>query len=304
MNTFFGQNLKFLREKNNWKQSQMIDLVGVKASTWGMWENEKSYPNFLDLLKISNYFGVKETELIHSDLSNAHLNEKNGSTENAENAHLNAHPFAHLNSENDHQKLSTKKLETPVIKYEVKEVIRPVMVTVDHQGRENIVMVPVKARAGYLNGYGDPEFVQSLPAYRLPNLRNNVYRMFEVEGLSNYPTLHDKDIVIGSFVDHARLIRDDRMHVVVTKDHGVVIKRVLNRVEKDGKLILKSDNYQDRHLYPPLVLNPEDVLEVWYAEMRLTRQFASTDLYTRLVDLEGRLTLLEAGGSGSNPQLT
>ncbi|WP_346236116.1 S24 family peptidase [Niabella insulamsoli] len=189
--------------------------------------------------------------------------------------------------------MPSKRGKKGEIQYQVKEVFKPVMVTVDHQGRENIVMVPVKARAGYLNGYGDPEFIQSLPAYRLPGLHNGVFRMFEVQGLSMYQTLYDKDIVIGSFVEQARDIRDDRVHILVTKDHGIVIKRVLNRVSNDGVLILKSDNYKDRHLYPPIVLHPEDILEVWYCKMRLTPQFGTPDLYTRLVDLEGRLTLLE-----------
>jgi len=296
MSTFFSKNLIYLRKKKGLNQTEAATALNLTRSTFSNYELSQSEPNLTKILEIAHFFGVTVDDLLSKELENAHLNDSKKDQKNTKNAHLNAHLSAHPIGQfegnvSDIKDIYIKQKSPP--EPAVREIIKPVVITVDNDGRENVVLVPVKARAGYLTGYGDPKFIHSLPSFRLPMLRNNTYRMFEVDGLSNYPTLHDKDIVVCSYVEQARFLRDDRMHVVVTKEHGVVIKRVLNRAEKDGKLILKSDNYADRHLYPPIVISPEDVLEIWYCEMRLTRQFGASDLYTRLVDLEGRLALLE-----------
>ena len=43
---------------------------------------------------------------------------------------------------------------------------------VDSKNRDNIELVPVKAKAGYTAGYNDPEFISSLPTFQLPFLRH------------------------------------------------------------------------------------------------------------------------------------
>ena len=308
MDNFFSSNLKFLRAKSGLNQLEVATALGLSRSTYANYEVAHSEPSLSKIVEISSYFGTSVENFVTFDLSKVKVTPKSDVQDFTNNDKVNVKVTAKVNAENEANLPDIGTAQTPfkngkkgAMEPQIKEIIRPVMVTVDHQGRENIVMVPVKARAGYLNGYGDSKYIQKLPAYRLPGLNHGTFRMFEVEGLSNYPTLNDKDIVIGSYVEQARLIRDDRMHIVVTRNQGVVIKRVLNRVEKEGKIILKSDNYQDRHLYPPVVLNPEDILEVWYCQMRLTRQFGSNDLYTRLVDLEGRLTMLEQSGSKMEP---
>lgn len=74
-NIYFGKNLKFLREKKGLKQSEMIDFIGIKQTTWNGYENEKSFPKFEDLIKISKIFDVSETELIHTNLESSSINQ-------------------------------------------------------------------------------------------------------------------------------------------------------------------------------------------------------------------------------------
>jgi hypothetical protein len=54
--------------------------------------------------------------------------------------------------------------------------LRVLSVTVDADDRENIELVPVKASAGYLNGYGDPEYVAELPKFSLPMFGQGTFR--------------------------------------------------------------------------------------------------------------------------------
>lgn len=162
----------------------------------------------------------------------------------------------------------------------------PKIVTVDSDGNDNIVYIPIKARAGYLLGYGDPEFITTLPSFHLPGLRNGTFRMFEVDGPSMAPTINHNDKIIGSWIESIADIRDNRIHIIVTRT-GIVIKRILNRIKERGKIYLKSDTLTHRHDFPTVELDPEEIVEVWYAQLLLSASFREpTELYRRISDLE------------------
>lgn len=169
----------------------------------------------------------------------------------------------------------------------------PKVITVGENERELISLVPIKAAAGYLNGYGDPEYVESLPTIRMPNLGSGTHRAFEIKGHSMSPTMHNSSISIGRWVESLGDIRDRRIYIVVTKSEGIVVKRVLNRVNESGKLILISDN-QNKREYPNILLNADDVLEIWYQRANLAFEFPEPDvIYNRVNDLEARMSLFE-----------
>jgi transcriptional regulator with XRE-family HTH domain len=285
---YLAKNLLFLRSKKGLSQAEMSHQLGFSRTAWNNYENQRSTPVLDDFVRIAKYFGVGASDLLDSDLSkegNLILDSK--STKNKLTRNLKGNLKGNLSAE-----IPASQVNEPEVKYEVGRM--PHVITVDTQGNENVIYVPVRARAGYLNGYSDPEFMSSLPTYRLPGLNNGTFRMFEVDGLSMYQTLHDRDIIIGSFVDQWRDVRDDRVHIIMTKNDGVVVKRVLNRFEKEGKFILKSDNYKDRDMYPPIICEAQDILEIWYGIAYISRQMRPpTETYKRVVDLEGRFTLLE-----------
>lgn len=75
---FFGKNLTFLRNKKGLKLQEIGDELGFSRSQWNNYECNISFPKFLDLIKISKYFDVTESDLIHKDLENhKHNNENN-----------------------------------------------------------------------------------------------------------------------------------------------------------------------------------------------------------------------------------
>src|SRR5690606_18705878 len=84
----------------------------------------------------------------------------------------------------------------------------PQVVAVNPSGNENIIYVPAKARAGYLNGYGDTDYIESLPSFHMPHLTNGTYRCFEVKGNSMVRTFFDGDLVFGKYVEHLNDIKD------------------------------------------------------------------------------------------------
>lgn len=168
----------------------------------------------------------------------------------------------------------------------------PKIITVNEDGEENINFVGVKARAGYLDGYSDPEYMESLPSFSMPMLKNGTYRCFEIKGNSMSTTIHDGDYLFGKYVDNFDDILDGRIYVIISKNDGVVVKRVLNRIRESGKLILKSDNRDGN--YPMYSIYAEDILEVWYASMYASKQMPDPiNIYEKIHDLESKFYEME-----------
>lgn len=294
---YFAKNLKLLRKLKDISQEEMSHQLGFSRTGWNNYENSRSKPGLEDLIKISNYFGIYESQLLHIDLPEAYTEGNLISIINGSKKYKERNLKGNLKGNLKAIKYENNSISTVANDSGNGDVIRhrmPQVITIDTQGNENVVMVPVRARAGYLSGYSDPTFIEKLPAYRLPGLSNGTYRLFEVDGLSMYPTLHGGDLIIGQNVEQLQDVRDDRVHVIITKNDGIVVKRVLNRIKKDNKLILKSDNYKDRDMYPSIVTDPVDVIEIWYAIGFISRQMRPpAEVYNRVIDLEGRLTIME-----------
>lgn len=160
--------------------------------------------------------------------------------------------------------------------------IKVLAIAVDQEDNERITMVGQKASAGYLNGFSDPEYVESLPQFHLPNLsRHTTYRAFELSGDSMLP-LVPGTIIIGSYVEQLGEIKSGRTYVLVTVTEGVVYKRVFNYLEENGKLFLVSDNEQ----YKPYEIKGEDVLEIWEAKAFISTDFPNPKDKSRPASLE------------------
>jgi len=170
----------------------------------------------------------------------------------------------------------------------------PKVVTVDKQGKDNVVLVPNKAAAGYLGGYGDAAFIKTLPTYNLPNISNGTFRMFQVAGDSMEPTIQNQSYVVGEWKENWNEdIKDGRVYIFVIQSfeyEGILVKRALNRIDKYGNVLLKSDN----RIYGTKTFTPEEIKEVW--EVKLYLSFNIPDpatIYDRMNDLEARLIELE-----------
>lgn len=189
---------------------------------------------------------------------------------------------------------------TEVIKTPRVEIIEPIkvegrslmpkVVVVDDDDNDRIPLVSVKAQAGYLEGYDDSNYIEELPTYSLPEMRNGTYRMFQVSGFSMYPTLQDGSYVIGKFVEDWEWLGDNRVCVVVTERDGVIVKRVTNRAREKGFLYCKSDNRDYKHIKVML----EDIKEIWECQAHISFEFLDpVTNYQKIAELEVNLSELQ-----------
>ncbi len=254
---WIASNLVFLRAANGLKQAEISDKLGFKRNTWSNWETNVSEPDIETLLRIADYFRVDIGDIIGADLSTGILNKKGYDSKKQPVGNLKSSPTGNVMEPSAEYGVSPR--DVIVSRSERRS---PSVVSVSKEGDETIVYVPVKAQAGYLIGYGDSAYIEQLPAFNMPGLRNATFRMFEVQGVSMSPTLSDRDRVIGEWVASVDEIRENRVHVMVLKD-GVCIKRVLNRTRERGKIYLKSDTLTHRQDYPIREIDPSEILEIW-----------------------------------------
>ncbi|MFI5152321.1 MAG: XRE family transcriptional regulator [Chitinophagales bacterium] len=153
-------------------------------------------------------------------------------------------------------------------------------------GTNDIQLVPVKAAAGYLAGYADPEFLDELNTFTLPMLAPGNYRAFEIVGDSMLP-IPSGSVIVGEKVNDVDDVKSNQTYVVVSRNEGIVYKRIMRNNKLKNKLILVSDNTA----YQPYQVKTEDVIEVWKAQMILSK--ANTQLRWDVNQLASLVTNLQ-----------
>ena len=129
-----------------------------------------------------------------------------------------------------------------------------------------IQFVPVKAAAGYLSGYGDPDFIDELNTFTLPMLAGGTYRAFEIVGESMLPT-QSGSVIVGEKLEGLDEIKNSFTYIVVSKNEGIVYKRIVKSNRSKNKVTLVSDN----PVYEPYNINIDEILEVWKAQMIISK---------------------------------
>jgi len=137
--------------------------------------------------------------------------------------------------------------------------VLPIVVDSD-SNMERVPLVPVKAAAGYLSGFQDPEFIGQLPVFEMPFrelARERTYRMFQIEGDSMLP-VPSGAYIISNYVESLSGLKEGETYIVVSESEGIVFKRVF----RDGQqLKLVSDNPVFDTYHIPMA----DVRELWKA---------------------------------------
>jgi len=224
MSTISG-NIKHLRKQHQWTQGDFADRIGIKRSLVGAYEEGRADPRLNNLLNMSKVFRVSVDNLLTKDLTRMDLK-----------------AIEALNEADGNMKVLS--------------------ITVDQDDKEYIDLIPQKASAGYLNGYADPHYLEEMPKFQLPNLpRNATYRAFEITGDSMLP-IKPGTVVIGEYMEGLSNIRNGKCYIVLSKEEGIVYKRVFDYTQEHGQLFLVSDN----KAYSPYRIEASDVIEIWEAK--------------------------------------
>ena len=224
----FSANIKHLRRRRKKTQEDVAFALGMKRSTLNNYGNGQTTPNATVLMAFSDYYKIAIDTLLRVDLSR-----------------LSEHQLSELERGND--------------VYIRGSGLRVLATTVNSSNKDNIELVGEKAKAGYVTGYADPEYIKELPVFSLPFLSaNRKYRAFQVSGDSMLP-LPDGSWVTGEFVADWHGIISGKPYIVLTLNDGVAFKIADNLIGSEGALRLYSLN----PFYEPYDLPVGEIREVW-----------------------------------------
>ncbi|MCT4586477.1 MAG: LexA family transcriptional regulator [Carboxylicivirga sp.] len=228
---YLSDNLNYLRGLKNWTPKQVAERCQISVSSYRKYEKGQSLPRLQNLAKLSHTFKRSIDELLYLQLKEA-----------------------------DQQTPDNLKGE--------KIRILPIVVD-ESEENEHVSLVPIKAAAGYTAGYADAEFIADLPRFSLPFAelsQHRTYRVFQIEGDSMLP-IKNGSYIICEYVQNWEHLDTKQPHIVVTKDDGVVFKRI--HINKQNMLELASDNKEFETYTLPL----SQVMEIWLARAYVSFEF-------------------------------
>src|SRR5690606_3904231 len=238
-------NLRYLRRKKGLTQQKFADIMEIKRSLVGAYEEYRAEPKYDLLKKMATFFNLSMDELSQEKID-------------------------------DNWKPKTVGDSSSV---------RILSITVDGENRENIELVPVKASAGYLTGYADPEYISELPKFSLPNFNQGTYRAFELKGDSMLP-FDTGTIIIGEYLEDWHNVKPGQTYIVVAKSEGIVYKRAGYKFNAEKGIKLLSDN----KVYEPFWLETTDLLEIWTAKAFISTQFPVVSIEPTLESLTNMIS--------------
>ncbi len=219
--SYLNQNIKYLRKIKGYTQADLAERIGIKRSLIGAYEEERAEPKIETIQKLSYLFDLNLDQLINQDLS---------------------------------QGISHAQVDTQG------KTLRILPIVIDQYDQEQISIVPISARAGYAQGYADPEYIGELSKFNLPLpdlYPDNSYRLFQIDGDSMLP-IPNGSYVICEYVENWHEIKDGECYIIITQSDGIVYKRVWQESQRH-RLLLRSDNI----IYEPFYAELQDVVEIW-----------------------------------------
>jgi len=239
--SLFSDNIRALRVKNKVSQEKLAESLKITRGRYVKYEDGTSEAPYDILKKLAYYFHISIDLLLSVDIRKIDMHD--------------------------------------LLKLENNRLILPIQV--DREGENYIEVVTQKVKAGYLNGYSDPEYIESLQQISLPFLGSGKHRGFPVEG-DSMPPHEDGSIIIGRYVERLGDVQDGKTYILITKNEGMVYKR-LNKNKKNA-LVLESDN----SYYPNYEVRLSDIIEIWEYQCNIGR----TDKKQELNEIESMKELL------------
>lgn len=232
--SIFSDNIRHLRAQKGISQKKLAEDLIITRVRLAKYEEGISEPPFDILKRISHYFHVSIDILISVNL----------------------------------KKIPMESL----LKMEDNRILLPI--TIDKTGRDYIEILPHKAKAGYLNGYSDPEFIEKLQQMQLPFIKQGKHRAFPIEG-DSMPPHQEGSFIVGKFIENPSDIKDGKTYIVLSRNEGIVYKRLFRKNKKENTFLLHSDN----PVYKPYELKVTDILEIWeHVCSFCTKEFHPDDL--------------------------
>lgn len=127
-------------------------------------------------------------------------------------------------------------------------------------------IVPIKARAAYFSDFfqDDKTYIKYIELPFFESFEQK--RTFEVEGDSMIPKFQVGDYVVCKAMDNPTNLKSNRHYVVISRQEGILLKKIINDTVRKHFLLLSENNTQ----YPPILRHWSEIDEIWEVVYRIT----------------------------------
>jgi transcriptional regulator with XRE-family HTH domain len=291
-----SKNLRYLRHISDCTQEEFAQILGIKRSALGSYEEGRANPNFAVMMQISKMFGITIEQLMSVDVSTLEISpmkvaEKVAvSSEGETDEPLSEEILEVLHKEEirtekpeieaksdwralEKEKIhpETKKVRREEKHEEVKEKFYPTLddglFSEENQtefftdtDKGDIPFVKQNNLINYLAHYAEKQFVESLPKIQISLLpKNQEYRAFEMD--KTFPL--EKSICIGSYLKNWYNVQTGETYLFLTQKQGLIYGKAENRLRNEGYIAV-SGLSQHHKVYL------REIFEIWQFQLFLS----------------------------------
>ncbi|MCU0437073.1 MAG: helix-turn-helix domain-containing protein [Raineya sp.] len=288
-----SKNIRYLRRLHDYTQEEFAELLGIKRSSLGAYEEGRATPNFNTLMQLGKLFNLTIEQIVSSDISTIVLEPKKilidiegeDILEENDNKELleilrkeeiktdtlkdkveNKNDWKALEKENVTPEI--KKTRREEVQEEIKEKFYPTLddglFSVENQvehfseiDKGDIPFVKQSNLGNYLANYTEKEFIEKLPKLQISLLaKNQEYRAFEMD--RNFPL--EKSICIGSYLKNWYNVQTGETYLFLTQKQGLVYGKADNRLRNEGYIRVQGIGQE----YKILI---RELFEIWQFQL-------------------------------------
>ena len=286
-----SKNIRYLRRLHNYTQEEFSEILGIKRSSLGAYEEGRAMPNFSTLMTLGKLFGLTIEQIVSAEVASmitepqmALVNtyaEEEVSSENVfdvfdkEKTPIKGDTAEKIEDKSDWKPLEkekispeTKKIRREETHTEIQEKSYPTLddglfsvqnetETFTEIDKGDIPFVQQSNLVNYLANYAEKSFIEKLPKIQISLLaKNQEYRAFEMD--KTFPL--EKSICIGSYLKNWYNVQTGETYLFLTQKQGLVYGKAENRLRNEGFIRLQGLGQEYKVLL-------REIFEVWQFQL-------------------------------------
>lgn len=235
-----NENIRILRTKMGLTQEKFAELLGVKRSLIGAYEEGRAFPPANNLMKLSKVFNVSLDELVNvsfeNKIKNTQIRDEEGTL--------------FFSGERTETQPSKVNFEASYGNFDPTEEKKS-----DSRG------IPYIKSVLFEKYISNPDFGQlsdGLPYLQLPFLSKSNLTAFD----SPNDFLIENSILICEKLNDKYYFQEGQNYLLVTRNHGFIYRRIYNQLNFKGVYLASSD----KSGIQSLEISAVDVKEIWKIE--------------------------------------
>ncbi len=250
-----NQNIKVLRKRMGFTQEKFAEVLGLKRSLIGAYEENRAIPPAENLNKLAELFGVSLDQLLNYSFERDSIGRLNELFPNDLKPLQTDKTLGNDLKSFENSSFLGDKANSTFNKIDLFSTLTENQQASNSIENSKIRYINRQLFGLYLKNNLNQDFFIDLPCLSLPFLPKGYLRAFDAP--SDFPM--NDSILIVERVDNFELLKEGENHLVISKNLGFLYRRVYNQLNIKGVFLLSSD----KSGIASSEISKEDVIEIW-----------------------------------------